>query len=449
MSSDADKASAPASSKKPMTVLQASFIGVGAMVGAGIFALLGAAGAVAGSAVWLSFLIAGAIAGLQGYSFAKLGSSFPSGGGMLTYLAKGFGEGHITGIVSWLFYMTGAIVAAMVATSFGGYASAVVTDDDPVWAVVFAVLLVLVMTALNIVGSTAVARVQSLIVKVVLAILSLFAIVTIVNWNPALLNPAQYPGVREIISSVALTFFAFLGFGVITFTAKDLPNPVRQLPRAMYLALGIATAVYVAVSLGVFGTLTAEQVVAYGATALAEAAKPTLGQAGYVLMVITALFSTAGAVNASLYPSTGMTRHLAEVGQFPTVFGRQIGRRAPVGLVVMAILTIFMIVALDLNSIASLGSAVALLIFSAVTIAHFRTYRETGASLIILIIALTATLGTFVVFTMTTLVNEPKTAVALVVILVAATLLDFFWKRARDRGSAGYSRHTEADSHGT
>ena len=432
--------------KKSMTVLQASFIGVGAMVGAGIFALLGAAGAVAGSAVWLSFLIAGLIAALQGYSFAKLGSTYPSSGGMLAYLAKGFGEGHITGIVSWLFYMTGAIVAAMVATSFGGYASAVVADDDPVWAVVFAVLLVLVMTSLNIVGSSAVARVQSLIVKIVLAILTLFAIVTIVNFDPALLDPSGYPGVREIISSVALTFFAFLGFGVITFTAKDLPNPARQLPRAMYLALGVATAVYVGVSLGVFGTLTAEQVVEYGATALAEAAKPVLGEAGYTLMVITALFSTAGAVNASLYPSAGMTRHLAEVGQFPTAFGRNVGKRAPVGLVVMALITIFMIIALDLNSIASLGSAVALLIFSAVTVSHFKTYKETGANLIVLIIALVATLGTLVVFTMTTLVNEPKTAIALLVILAAAVLFDVIWKRVRDRGKARYARHPDTQS---
>ena len=80
-----------------------------------------------------------------------------------------------------------------------------------------------------------------------------------------------------------------------------------------------------AVSLGVFGTLTADQVVEYGPTAIAEAAKPTLGQAGYVLIVITALLSTTGAVNAGLYPSIGMTRHLASVGQFPPVFGR-IGR---------------------------------------------------------------------------------------------------------------------------
>jgi amino acid transporter len=69
-----------------MTVRQAAFIGVGAMVGAGIFSLLGAAGEVAGAAVWLSFLIAGAIAMLQGLSFAKFGAAYPSAGGMLEYV---------------------------------------------------------------------------------------------------------------------------------------------------------------------------------------------------------------------------------------------------------------------------------------------------------------------------------------------------------------------------
>jgi amino acid transporter len=418
---------------KRMTVLQATFIGVGTMVGAGIFALLGAAGAVAGSAVWLSFLIAGIIAGLQGYSFAKLGSEYPSGGGMLEYLAKGFGQGHVTGVVSWLFFMTGSVLVAMIATSFGGYASSVFTDSDPTWAIVFGILLVVAMTALNVAGSTVVARVQSLIVKVVLAILTLFAIVTIANLDPTLLNPADYPSLQHIISSVALTFFAFLGFGVITFTAKDLPNPTKQLPRAMYLALAIATTVYVAVSLGVFGTLTADEVVEYGPTALAEAAKPVLGQAGYVLMVITALFSTTGAVNATLYPASGMSKHLAHVGQFPTLFAKDLGGKAPVGLLVAAALGILMILTLDLNAIASLGSAVALLVFSTITVAHFRLYKQTGANVIVLVIALIATLGTFVVFCVTTLVNEPRTAIALVVIILAAVLLDFFWKRVRKR----------------
>ena len=95
MSQVTEGASAPAEVKH-LSVRQAAFIGVGSMVGAGIFALLGAAGAVAGAAVWLSFLIAGAVAILQGYSFAKLGARYPSAGGLLEYVAKGFGDGHFT-----------------------------------------------------------------------------------------------------------------------------------------------------------------------------------------------------------------------------------------------------------------------------------------------------------------------------------------------------------------
>jgi amino acid transporter len=92
-----EEVKAPEEVPKHLNVRQAAFIGVGAMVGAGIFALLGAAGAVAGAAVWVSFLIAGAIAGLQGYSFAKLGARYPSAGGLLEYVAKGFGGGMSPG----------------------------------------------------------------------------------------------------------------------------------------------------------------------------------------------------------------------------------------------------------------------------------------------------------------------------------------------------------------
>src|SRR6516165_7787919 len=123
--------------QKYLSVRQAAFIGVGAMVGAGIFALLGAAGEVAGAAVWVSFLLAGVIAGLQGYSFAKLGARYPSAGGLLEYVAKGFGGGHFTDITAWLTYIANAIVTAMVAVSFGSYASAMFTGENAAWAKMF------------------------------------------------------------------------------------------------------------------------------------------------------------------------------------------------------------------------------------------------------------------------------------------------------------------------
>src|SRR6478672_5640909 len=142
-----------------LSVHQAAFIGVGAMVGAGIFSLLGAAGEVAGSAVWIAFLLAGLIALLQGYSFAKFGARYPSAGGLLEYVVRGFGDGHATGIMAWLIYSVNAIVTAMVAVSFGSYASAAFADDSTAWLKVFAVGVVAAMTLLNMVGSKAVARV--------------------------------------------------------------------------------------------------------------------------------------------------------------------------------------------------------------------------------------------------------------------------------------------------
>jgi amino acid transporter len=418
---------------RTLTVRQAAFIGVGAMVGAGIFSLLGAAGEVAGAAVWLSFLIAGAIALLQGYSFAKFGARYPSAGGLLEYVVRGFGNGHVTGVIAWLILAANAIVTGMVAVSFGSYASAALTDGSTAWIKIFAVLVVLAMTLLNVVGSQAVARTQTVIVYVVLTILTLFAVATLANLDLDLLAFSGYPPLRDVVSSVALTFFAFLGFGVVTFTAKDLADPSRQLPRAIFLALGIATVIYVAVALGVFGTLTVDKVIASGGTALAVAAEPVLGRAGYWFMSVTALFSTAGATNAGLYPAAGLCEQMASIDQFPPVLGRRFGGRAPAGLLLTAATAIVLAAGFDLSSIASIGSAIALLVFTLITAAHFRVRAETGASALVLGVAITSTVVVLLTFAFTTLVDEPATAAALAVILLLGVGLDVGWKRTRDR----------------
>jgi amino acid transporter len=393
----------PTSGASPsLGIRQAAFIGVGSMVGAGIFSLLGAAGAVAGAAVWISFLLAGLVAGLQGYSFAKFGGRFPSAGGLLEYVRRGYGDGHTTGITAWLVLATNAIVTAMVAISFGSYASSALTDSNATWIKIFAVLLICVMSLLNVLGSKAVANAQTVVVVVVIGSLTVFAVSTLTNLHPHLLAPSGYPSAKDIISSVALTFFAFLGFGVITFTAKDLPNPRRQLPRAMFLALGIATVIYVAVSIGVFGTLTVEKVIDSGGTALAVAAQPVLGRAGYWLMTVTALFATSG-----------------------------LGGRAPMGLLLTAVIAIVLAAGFDLDAVASIGSAVALVVFTLISIGHLRVRGETGAQAWLLILAVCATTIVFVTFAVTTLVHEPATLVVIAVIVVVSLIVDFWWKSAR------------------
>ena len=266
-----------------MSVRGAAFLGIGAMVGAGIFALLGEAGTVAGSAVWLSFLLAGIVSSLLGYTVVKMGVRFPSSGGIIAYLIEGFGNGRLVGIASWLGYFAAiVIVCSMVAVSFGSYATSLFIGEGAAagWDNLFTTLIVLAMAGINIVGSKIVDRAQSLIVVVLLAVFAVFIVVTLADIDLDLLAFSGYPPFNDIIASVALTFFAYLGFSVITFAAGDLRDPARELPKAMYSALGVTTVLYVLIALGVFGTLTVPEVIGYGETAIAEAARPTLGDAG-------------------------------------------------------------------------------------------------------------------------------------------------------------------------
>ena len=417
-----------------LTLRGAVFLGIGAMVGAGIFALLGEAGALAGAGVWISFLIAGGISLALGYAMAKLGVRYPSSGGLISYLIKGFGNGRLVGVASWLGYLTAiVVVGAMVAVSFGDYATRLFLGDGSGsgWTKVFASAVVVASAALCIIGVRWVDRVQTAIVIGLLAVFAVFVCATLANLHPHLLAPSGYPSGRSIVSAVALTFFAYLGFAVISFAAGDLLDPARDLPRAMYISLGSTTLLYVAIALGVFGTLTVAEVVHYGPTAIAEAARPTLGDAGFTAMSIAALLATSSSVNATLYASSGFTATLAEVGQFPPLFGREsrLGRNG--GLLVTVALTLLFVNVFDLGVLASVGSAVSLSVFVLVGLAAWRLRQEIDAHVSVIVAAIASSVIVLVVFVVDTLHGDPRAFWAIVGIVVFGVVTDAVWKRAR------------------
>ncbi len=424
----------PESPEKALTVRGATVLGIGSMIGAGIFALLGEAGAVAGAAVWVSFLIGGLVAGLLGYVCAKLGMRFPSSGGLITYLIEGFGKGRLVGTACWLGYISAiVIVGAMVAVSFGGYATSLFVGEHagPGWHNLFITILILGMLAINLVGAKFVANAQSMIVVCVLAVFAVFIVVTIVNMNPHLLAFSGYPSLSKILASVALTFFAYLGFNVITFTAGDLRRPRHDLPRAMTYALGITALTYVLIAVGVFGTLTTTQVIGYGETAIAEAARPSLGDAGFTSMAIVALLATAGCTNATLYASGNLTGQLAKAELFPGFFGERsrLGRHA--GLLITSGVVLIVANLVDLSAIASVGSAVSLMVFMLVGLAGWRRRADTASNPIIVLLAVAVTgivLGFFVVDTFQT---APGTFVAIILLGLLAIVLDGAVRRQR------------------
>ena len=433
-----------------MTVRGAAFLGIGAMVGAGIFALLGQAGAIAGSAVWVSFLAAGLVSLALGYAMAKMGTHYPSSGGLITYLIQGFGNGRVVGISAWLGYFAAiVIVCSMVAVAFGSYATSLFVGEGAGsgWDNVFTSAVVVAMAALSVVGSRVVDKAQSLIVIALLVVFAVFIAVTIFDIDFDLLAFSGYPSASDIVASVALTFFAYLGFSVITFAAGDLRNPARELPQAMYVALGVTTVLYLLISIGVFGTLTVEEAVGFGETAIAEAARPALGDAGFTMMAVAALLATASSVNATLYASGGLTSTLAETGQFPPFFGRGSRLGPHAGLLITAALVLIVSNVVDLSAIASVGSACSLVIFLLVGVSGYRLRAETGARGWVVAVAMAATAVVLVFFAVDTLRNAPETFAAIVAIAVLAVVLDLVWKRVRDRGStASHDRGAVDDS---
>jgi amino acid transporter len=237
-----------------------------------------------------------------------------------------------------------------------------------------------------------------------------------------------YPAASDIVASVALTFFAYLGFSVITFTVGDLRDPARELPRAMNIALFVTAGLYVLISIGVFGTLTVDEVTGYGETAIAEAARPSLGQTGFTMMAIAALLATSSSVNATLYASGGLTRMLAGVGQFPSFFGpsSRLGKHA--GLLITAGLVLVIGNLVDLSAIASVGSAIALAVFLLVAVAGYRRRADTGANAIVALAAVGVAAIVLVFFMIDTVRNDPATFAAILAIVVLAVTIDTLWK---------------------
>jgi amino acid transporter len=212
-----------------------------------------------------------------------------------------------------------------------------------------------------------------------------------------------------------------------------MANPQRDLPKAMYVSLGATMAIYVALAIGVFGTLTVAEVIAEGDTALAAAARPSLGEAGFTLMLLAATFSTSSAVNANFYAAGGFLSSLAERRQFPGFFGKRVGPHGVFGMLIAGGLVIAMSLMFDLSAIASMGSAVTLIFFTLITVGHIRLAPETGAKVWLLVVATLAAFLTFLLFFFGTLIDEPETLGAIVAVLALAVLANFGWKWLRDR----------------
>lgn len=380
-------------SGKAVSFWSAVAMGIGAMVGAGIFSLLGEAGQIAGSAVWISFLVGGIIALLSGYSIGKLGARFPSSGGLVEYLVQGYGKGIFSGTMSVMMYLSALVSISLIARTFGAYAYELLPSGSPhIMVEIFAAGIILFFMIINLNGAASMARAENIAVIIKMSALGIFAIIGLAVMVPERLSPSDYPPVSMVFYALAITFFAYEGFRVITNAAEDMDHPEKTLPLAIMTSIGLVMLLYITVALAVFGNLSADDVVKAQDYALAEAAKPIFGSAGFTIMAVVALFSTASAINASLYAATNVTYRLAILGALPGIFGTPI-KHSRDGLVISSAIALLMAVFFDLSAIAAIGAISTLSVHMSVHIGHLRLLDKTKASLWLVLSAVLANLG--------------------------------------------------------
>ena len=390
--------------KKAFGLWSAVFLGIGSMVGAGIFIVIGEAGAIAGNVVWISFILGGIIALLSGYSLAKLALRYPSRGGIVEYLVQEFDENIFSGAMSVMFYFAQLIALAAVSKSFGEYGARLFGFSSTFAINSFAVGIILSFTVINLIGAYLVAKSENIIVVIKLSVLIIFTIIAFFTIKPEYLSIKDMPPIINIFFAIGLTFFAYQGFSVITNTIEDMENPRKNMLKSMILSILIVMILYVTISIAVMGNLPLSEIIKAKDYALALAAKPVLGELGFKIMAITALISTASAINATLYAATQISYDLAKNGELPKEYQYNVFNSTE-GLLISVAIIIPIILFFNLTQITTVAALSVLIIQGIVHLGHLRVYHKTDANKYLIFLAF---LSMFLVVGLTIYYNIQK-----------------------------------------
>ncbi len=408
---------------------EAYSIGVGGMIGGGIFAVLGLTILLAKGAAPVAFIFAGIIALLTSYSYAKLSVRYPSEGGTVEYLVRAFGNNIFTAYLNTLLLAAYVIMLSLYSYAFGSYASALFLGYElELIKKIFIVFVILFFTIINALGAYISGKSEDVMVFMKVGILLFFSALGFLTGDFSKLSPEHFESIIKIMTGGLIIFLAYEGFELIANTAQDIEDPERTLPKAFYAAVTTVIFIYVLVSAVAVANLSYEDVQKYQDYALAVAAKPFLGHAGFVLIGIAALLSTASAINATLYGSARVSYLVAKFGALPENITKNIWKQGTEGLIVLSILTILFATTFNLENISVAGSLGFLIIFAGVNLANFKLAFYTDSNKWISFLAFILCIISILVLVGYNLKTKPEALASSTVILVLTLIFEIVYR---------------------
>jgi amino acid transporter/nucleotide-binding universal stress UspA family protein len=380
---------------REMGLWDAALIGVGAMIGAGIFVLTGIAAGVAGPGLIITFSLNGLVALLTAFSYAELGSCFHDAGGGYLWVKEGLPKwnGFISGWMSWFAH---AVACSLYALGFGAYFDLVLREFHvimPHWGFfspqkILAAAAAVAFAYVNFRGASETGKVGNFVTIAKIVILAIFiAFGLVIIFRKPDLSAAFTPflpnGWGGVFKAMGLTFIAFQGFEVISQCSEEIKNPKKNIPRAIFLSLLIVVPIYLLVAFTALGTVQAEgmtpwaYLASHKETALVEVAKKFFVGGG-IMLLIGGLISTMSALNATIYSSSRVAFAMGRDRNFPAFFGKVHKKNFTphLSIIFSLFLVVLMAVSLPIEDVASAADIMFLLLFLQVNITLIRLRKK-------------------------------------------------------------------------
>jgi amino acid transporter len=378
-------------------------IGVGGMIGGGIFSVMGLAVGITGNAAPFAFLLGGLLALVMGYSYVKLAVAFHTDGASFTYLEQAFPKQKFIGAITGWIVIVGYIgTLALYAFTFGAYGAELLGESDGIVRQMLSVGIVLFFMMINLIGTKTLGKTEDLIVYGKIILLGLLAFAGMKSIEADQMRPVFDHGFISVFMAAALIFVAYEGFQLITNGVCETENPQKNIARGIYGSIAIVTLIYVILSVVAVGSLSEAELVAAEEYALAVAAEPSMGNAGRVLVSIAALLATASAINATMFGASRMMAEMAVEHEMPHAFSFRNRETVPwLAVITLTVLAVLFTYFGGLELIASFSSMTFLLVSLAVNIANYKLRHKTEGNpyyIILGSVLLLFTIGTLMTY---------------------------------------------------
>ena len=414
------------SSKKnnDISLFSATALGIGGMMGAGLFSLLGTASAHAGTHIPLAFLLGAIAASFSVYSYAKLGATFPSSGGAATFTVMSFGPGVIAGGLNIFQYIGYLIAAALYAAGFSDYANTLLGGHlSPLEVKLMGAGIVVLCAGINLLGTGIVGKAETLAIGFVTLALILFSIDGIHVADVGAFKTTEW-SINGIAIATGILYINYQGFGVVTNSSNAMQAPQKELPLAMFSALILVTIAYILVSTAAILLLTPAQMAIDNGHVLADAAHIAAGKLGFAVIGASALLACAAALNATIFAASNIAADMANKLTISKALGESVLKTELRALTVSAILVIALVLVFPLDVVGKMASLAFLLVYAAITYGHILVRKKTGAKLWPLWAAIIINLSLFATLFVNVLESTPGSAIALFGALIGSFAIE-------------------------